>query len=625
MDINRSGADSGELSASCLNEMPFNTLQDQVDVLKRRLQDKEDMILALTSDTKYSEGRKEAEQQPRDAGRRYQDVAFRLADRLSINLKGNEDPLDFIVQLVDTLCEEKGRRRSEMNSLRNSVAASEVECRASRQTVMRLVAEVRREQSLTAARAEEVETLRKDFDQALLAKRKTEAESQALREKLESGQRALADSQQEADRLGRHSQELSRQLRRSQIEAQAVKALLRAFGEEVTEHIRDQSSPASEEDVQKKLRELCRSRETGAENIPEIEDNLSEVLRELARLFGLHQGVLERAHSAEQQVQELGRRQKELEAELLTADVLRDGLSRERHSVRGGATGAPGLWWWIQINNLRFLGQLSEKLKLERVAAEVGFDMQAEAIVLRVEQLVKQEERALVESRTLARDLQRKTKAQREQLQSKELHMDMLRRKVAQLEEEKQSRSALAVERDDAQLTARKLQKKVERLQKELEALHHSDTELKARLCHTNELKVKVLEQNQTIEVQGKSLDRLQKEKAKAAERLATEKCEMESRYQEAVVSQQQVQRSLQSRSSELRILQQTVLELTEKERRLTDFRKVVASMLGLDINKLAVPDYEIIKTLEEFLHALPHTHRLCRCLDHPHRQLTLD
>ncbi|XP_023694903.2 coiled-coil domain-containing protein 170 isoform X2 [Paramormyrops kingsleyae] len=607
MDINRSGADSGELSASCLNEMPFNTLQDQVDVLKRRLQDKEDMILALTSDTKYSEGRKEAEQQPRDAGRRYQDVAFRLADRLSINLKGNEDPLDFIVQLVDTLCEEKGRRRSEMNSLRNSVAASEVECRASRQTVMRLVAEVRREQSLTAARAEEVETLRKDFDQALLAKRKTEAESQALREKLESGQRALADSQQEADRLGRHSQELSRQLRRSQIEAQAVKALLRAFGEEVTEHIRDQSSPASEEDVQKKLRELCRSRETGAENIPEIEDNLSEVLRELARLFGLHQGVLERAHSAEQQVQELGRRQKELEAELLTADVLRDGLSRERHS------------------NLRFLGQLSEKLKLERVAAEVGFDMQAEAIVLRVEQLVKQEERALVESRTLARDLQRKTKAQREQLQSKELHMDMLRRKVAQLEEEKQSRSALAVERDDAQLTARKLQKKVERLQKELEALHHSDTELKARLCHTNELKVKVLEQNQTIEVQGKSLDRLQKEKAKAAERLATEKCEMESRYQEAVVSQQQVQRSLQSRSSELRILQQTVLELTEKERRLTDFRKVVASMLGLDINKLAVPDYEIIKTLEEFLHALPHTHRLCRCLDHPHRQLTLD
>nr|XP_023694903.1 LOW QUALITY PROTEIN: coiled-coil domain-containing protein 170 [Paramormyrops kingsleyae] len=607
MDINRSGADSGELSASCLNEMPFNTLQDQVDVLKRRLQDKEDMILALTSDTKYSEGRKEAEQQPRDAGRRYQDVAFRLADRLSINLKGNEDPLDFIVQLVDTLCEEKGRRRSEMNSLRNSVAASEVECRASRQTVMRLVAEVRREQSLTAARAEEVETLRKDFDQALLAKRKTEAESQALREKLESGQRALADSQQEADRLGRHSQELSRQLRRSQIEAQAVKALLRAFGEEVTEHIRDQSSPASEEDVQKKLRELCRSRETGAENIPEIEDNLSEVLRELARLFGLHQGVLERAHSAEQQVQELGRRQKELEAELLTADVLRDGLSRERHS------------------NLRFLGQLSEKLKLERVAAEVGFDMQAEAIVLRVEQLVKQEERALVESRTLARDLQRKTKAQREQLQSKELHMDMLRRKVAQLEEEKQSRSALAVERDDAQLTARKLQKKVERLQKELEALHHSDTELKARLCHTNELKVKVLEQNQTIEVQGKSLDRLQKEKAKAAERLATEKCEMESRYQEAVVGQQQVQRSLQSRSSELRILQQTVEELTEKERRLTDFRKVVASMLGLDINTLAVPDYEIIKTLEEFLHALPHTHRLCRCLDHPHRQLTLD
>lgn len=79
------------------------------------------------------------------------------------------------------------------------------------------------------------------------------------------------------------------------------------------------------------------------QNIPEIEDGLSEVSGELSRLFGLHQGVLERAHSAEQQVQELGRQQKELEAELVTADVLRDGLSRERHSVRGGAAGALGV------------------------------------------------------------------------------------------------------------------------------------------------------------------------------------------------------------------------------------------------------------------------------------------
>lgn len=36
--------------------------------------------------------------------------------------------------------------------------------------------------------------------------------------------------------------------------------------------------------------------------------------------------------------------------------------------------------------------------------------------------------------------------------------MELLRRKVSELEEEKRSRSALAMQRDDANVTARKMQ-----------------------------------------------------------------------------------------------------------------------------------------------------------------------
>lgn len=80
-------------------------------------------------------------------------------------------------------------------------------------------------------------------------------------------------------------------------------------------------------------------------------------------------------------------------------------------------------------------------------------------------------------------------KTQKERLESKDLHMNLLRRKIAQLEEEKQVRTALAVERDEASLTVRKLQKKVERLQKELSVCRESNTELKAKLADTSELK----------------------------------------------------------------------------------------------------------------------------------------
>lgn len=61
---------------------------------------------------------------------------------------------------------------------------------------------------------------------------------------------------------------------------------------------------------------------------------------------------------------------------------------------------------------------------------------------------------------------------------------------MSELEEEKRRRSVLAVERDDAHLETRRLQKKLERLQGELKATKMSNTELKAQLSHTNELKV---------------------------------------------------------------------------------------------------------------------------------------
>lgn len=81
-------------------------------------------------------------------------------------------------------------------------------------------------------------------------------------------------------------------------------------------------------------------------------------------------------------------------------------------------------------------------------------------------------------------------KTQKEKLESKELHMNLLRQKITQLEEEKQVRTALAVERDEANLTVRKLHKMIERLQKQLDLARETNTDLKAKLSETNELKV---------------------------------------------------------------------------------------------------------------------------------------
>lgn len=68
--------------------------------------------------------------------------------------------------------------------------------------------------------------------------------------------------------------------------------------------------------------------------------------------------------------------------------------------------------------------------------------------------------------------------------------MNLLRQKIIQLEEEKQVRTALAVERDEANLAVRKLHKTIERIQKQLDLARETNTDLKAKLSETNELKV---------------------------------------------------------------------------------------------------------------------------------------
>ena len=82
-------------------------------------------------------------------------------------------------------------------------------------------------------------------------------------------------------------------------------------------------------------------------------------------------------------------------------------------------------------------------------------------------------------------------KQQKERLESKELHTALLRKKVQDMEEqERRSHSALALERDGALGAVRRLHKKVERLQSELNAAKLSSTELGAQAAHSTELKV---------------------------------------------------------------------------------------------------------------------------------------
>uniref|UniRef100_A0A672YFD9 Coiled-coil domain containing 170 n=1 Tax=Sphaeramia orbicularis TaxID=375764 RepID=A0A672YFD9_9TELE len=357
-----------------------------------------------------------------------------------------------------------------------------------------------------------------------MEKRSVESEKQTLTERLEAAKRVIEAARSESECLDKQLEEVHKKLQTSQDETQKAEGNLQTFLQKAAAVLQGNSDDAvlpTEDNVLHTVDSLCNK--VNSKLAVRHHLQLSSMQAMLSEQTELHHKALQRAQLAEEQVQDLRKRLQCAEMELLTAHMHRDRL---------------------RLNNQHyeeFLEQVSATLKVESIAVDLGSDMRLKLILSRAEQLVKQEGTALVESKSMTCSLQRKLKSQKDQLESKGLHVQLLRKKVSELEEERRSRSALAVERDDAQLEIRRLLKKVERLQAEMRTTKASNTELRAQLVHTNELK------NQTVQEQKKKLDQLEGRKAKVEKKLSTVSSDLKSQEKKSREEQQQLSSLRQS------------------------------------------------------------------------------
>ncbi|XP_048655878.1 coiled-coil domain-containing protein 170 isoform X3 [Marmota marmota marmota] len=448
-------------------------------------------------------------------------------------------------------------------------------------------------------KASEEDLILKDLLSAMEAKEALEREVKVFQERLLAGQRAWDASKQELSLLKKSSCELEKSLKVSREVATASESQNASFREKVAGLLTGLwgMTGSTEDAILERIQEMGSQEEDGRRMVSQLEAQRAELVEQLGKVSESHQEALQRAHKAEDKLETLQGQLTHLEGELVSSDVLRDNLNFEKQKY------------------LKFLDQLSEKMRLDRMAAELGFDMRLDVVLARAEQLVRLESSAVVENKTIAYNLQRKLKTQKERLESRELHMNLLRQKIAQLEEEKQVRSALATERDEAQLTIRKLEMKVGRMQKELNVCRESNLELKAKLADTSELKIKTLEQTKTIEHLNKSRDQLEKMKEKVEKQLSSVRAELDTAGREAEEGKERARHMLEAVTSEMKTLKRSLEDAEKREKQLADFREVVSQMLGLNMTALALPDYEIIKCLERLIHL--HQHRLvsCACL----------
>jgi len=249
-------------------------------------------------------------------------------------------------------------------------------------------------------------------------------------------------------------------------------------------------------------------------------------------------------------------------------------------------------------------------MKLDEIASDVGFDVNGEALVARATQLVKLEGDAINDRSTTIYNLQRKLKYSKQQLESKDLHLGLLRKKVTNLEELMQGKTQIENERDDATTKYRKLVKMNEKLQRELVEYKQHVVDLKGKLFESGEIKAQAIKQYHTIEELEQAVNKLAKSKEKTAKELKTIKQELEMTETHAKTSQGKTEGTLSQVMSELSTTKEALTESKKREKQLLDFRHVLARLLGLEVQSLSVPDYEIIARLERLIQA-HHAHSI--------------
>ncbi|KAK3093737.1 hypothetical protein FSP39_019476 [Pinctada imbricata] len=542
----------------------------------------------LGSGGKHLEEREKAETQYAMLEKRYQEMTSQLTSILRVDeFSDFSYSAEEIVRKMTDLVQENALLKGKIVTLHETLNNTELESKASRETIMRLVSEVGKEQKVATRFTSEVENLRLERDQAITECRNIDRENVLLRERMEACQKALDAAREELQLKEHRLSSIDREYRATSEDIRKYHTEASLFREQIANLL---SSEISEEAIKRRVNLLQQDNRDLVTKVESMEERVKTLTEQLETQYELHKTASHRARKAESELAELEERLRSAEGELAAGDVLRDGFKLDKEKY------------------LRALQRLGEKMKMDRISIDLGLDLTIDALITRAEQLVKLEQDAIADKSTHIYNLQRKVKSLKEQLESKDLHLDLLRKKMTNLEEKLLGKSTIEKERDGETFRVRKLEKLVEKLKFQLQDSRQENTNLKAQLLGSSDLKMRTLEQRKEIEELVAQVDELEDVRKRQSSKIRHLKEEVDATNVDTAEKRVVSENAVQALSSELRTTKNALNAIQTREKQLLDFRNVVARMLGLDMNTLAVPDYEIISRLEKLIQA-HHTH----------------
>lgn len=571
------------------SDVTISSMRKEMHTLQDRLQQVESSL------KHHIAAEEEATSQAKKWESKYGEMRTQFIKALQLDLsEAASTSMQSLLGKVAEVVRERNSLQEKANSLSRNLHESNLESKASRETIMRLVSEVGQEKKSANQSQEAISSLTRERDVLQQTIREREIETDRLKHQLAASQDAWSVTKKQLDEKQNKLTEMEQTLQTSEYTGQSAHSRLHNFKRHLAELIggTDESVAAEEEIIVSRVKNLSRDYRDLKGKEESLRVQLKNLSDELESQRNLHRTTLKRANEAESQLKENQERVTGLEGELLTSDVERDQMKEDKRKF------------------VSFCEKLARVMKLDEIANDVGLDVNGDALLARGEQLVKLETDALDDRKTTIYNLQRRVKWSKQQIESKDLHLGLLKKKVNELEDLLREKGRVEVERDENSLRYKKLVKHNDKLQRELLDCKKEITSLKAKLLEASELRVRTLEQGKTIEELENTVNKLAKSKHKTNTELHDLRNELEMTETEAREKKAQTSKTLQQLSSELQTTKQALDESRDREKQLLDFRQVLARLLGLDINTLSVPDYEIISRLERLVQA-HHAHSI--------------
>lgn len=240
-------------------------------------------------------------------------------------------------------------------------------------------------------------------------------------------------------------------------------------------------------------------------------------------------------------------------------------------------------------------------MHMDQIAKDVGVDLHTESLLLRAEQLAKLEYDKNIDKSALVYQLQRRVRTLRDQLQRRDLHLDLLRRKISVQDESTKLRTLLETERDEANIRAKKLQKQLDKAQLQLTECRAQIRDLKLQLSDAGDCKLTSLERAKKIDDLEKRLVESEMLRMRFSRKVTVLKEQLKSTsdcHNQDKTLNEHTMRVLQDDLSSIKF---QLSEVKRRECSLEDLRRTVISLLALDSS---CTDYEITSKITKLVAA---------------------